>query len=162
MIRFYVVTKYELPRVGDLKLATIAYDPNSTYLDDVKDRKDFPQSLVKDIKVYCAKIVPHIAFYKKQADYYNWTAYEIITDELALILPTITKQERKERGIIASLITGFINLAYKGVSSFLHYKRQKTSHKAIQAMGNKVDLQHNKMFHLEDSWSCMVYIILTL
>ena len=43
------------------------------------------------MKVYCAKIVLHIPFYKKQVDYYNQTAYEIITDELALILPTISK-----------------------------------------------------------------------
>ena len=95
--RFIVVTKYELPRVEDLKLATISYDSNCTYLDDVKDRKDFPQSLVKDIKVYCAKIVPHVAFYKKQKDYYDQTAYDIITNELALILLTISKQERQER-----------------------------------------------------------------
>ena len=80
--RFYVVTIFELPQIEDLKLTTISYDPDCTYLDDVKYRKDFPQSLVKDMKVYCAKIAPHIAFYKKQVDYYNWTGYEIITNEL--------------------------------------------------------------------------------
>ena len=149
--RFYDVTKYELPRVEDLKLATISYDSNCTYLDDEKDRKDFPQSLVKDIKVYCAKIVPQISFCKKQIDYYNQTAYEIITNELALILPTISKQGRQKRVISTSFITGFIGLAYKGISSFLHYKRQKALHKAVQAMENKVDIQYNKIFHLEDS-----------
>ena len=45
-------------------------------------------------------------------------------------------------------IMGFIRLAYKGISSFLHYKRQKALHKAVQAMENKVDLQCNKIFHL--------------
>ena len=83
------------------------------------------------MKVYCAKIAWHIAFYKKQVAYYNWTAYKIITNELALILPTISKQERQKRGIIMSLITGFIGLTYKGISSFLHYKRQKALHKAV-------------------------------
>ena len=38
-----------------------------------------------------------------------------------------------------SLIKGFIGLEYEGISSFLHYKRQKTLHKAVQAMENKVD-----------------------
>ena len=103
------------------------------------------------MKVYCTKIVPYVTFYKKQIDYYNWTAYEIIMNELALILPTVTKQERQKRGIITSLITGFISLTYEGISSFLHYKRQKALHKAVQAMGNKVDIQCNKIFHLEDS-----------
>ena len=51
-------------------------------------------------------------YYKKQIYYYNQMAYEIITNELVLILPTFPKQERQKRGIITSLITGFIGLAY--------------------------------------------------
>ena len=42
-------------------------------------------------------------------------------------------------------------MAYVGISRFLHYKRQQASDKAVQAMENKVDLQYNKIFHLEDS-----------
>ena len=37
------------------------------------------------------------------------------------------------------------------ISSFLHYKRQKALHTVVQAIENKVDLQHNMIFHLEDS-----------
>ena len=69
-----------------------------------------------------------------------------LTNELALILPTFLKQETN-RGIIASLVKGFIGLAYEGISSFLHYKRQKALHKAVQAMENKVDLQCYRVFH---------------
>ena len=103
------------------------------------------------MKIYCAEIVPHIAIYKKQIDYYNQTAHEIITNELALLLPTVSKKERQKRCIITSLIPGFIGLAYEGMSSFPHYKRQKALHKAVQAMENKVDIQCNKIFHLQDS-----------
>ena len=117
--RFYVVTKYELPKVEDLKLMTISYDSDCKYLDDAKSRKDYPIELIKEMKIYCAKIALHIAFYKKQIDYYNWIAYEIITNEFTLILPTVLKQERHKRGIITSLITGFIRLAYEGISTFL-------------------------------------------
>ena len=130
---------------------TISYDSAYKYLYGAKSRKDYPIELIKEMKIYCAKIVPHIAFYKKQIDYYNWTAYEIITNELALILPKISKQERQKRGIITSLITGFIGLAYEGISTFLHYKRQKALHKAVQATENNADIQCNKIFHLEDS-----------
>ena len=94
--RFYVVTKCELPKVEDLKLTTILYDSDSKYLDDEKSRKDYPVELIKDMKINCVKIGLHIAFYKKQVGYYNWTAYETITNELALILPTISKQEKTE------------------------------------------------------------------
>ena len=44
-----------------------------------------------------------------------------------------------------------MGLAYEGICSFLHHKRQKALHKAVHAIENKVDLQHNKIFHLEDS-----------
>ena len=97
--RFYVVTKYKLPKVEDLKFMTISYDSDCKYLDDAKKRTNYPIELIKEMKMYCAKIALHIAFYKKQIDYYNWTAYEIITNELALILPTIARQERQKRGI---------------------------------------------------------------
>ena len=50
-----------------------------------------------------------------------------------------------------SLITGFIGLAYEGISSFLHYKAQKALHKVVKAMENNVDIQCNKLFYLEDS-----------
>ena len=58
----------------------------------------------------------------------------MITNELALILLTTEKQEKQKRGIITSLITSFISLAYVGISSFLHYKIQKALHKAVKAM----------------------------
>ena len=74
-----------------------------------------------------------------------------MTNELALLLPTFPTQDRQKRGIITSLITGFIGLAYEGISSFLHHKRQKVLHKTVHAIENKVDLQCNKIFHLEDS-----------
>ena len=112
--------KVEIPKVEDLKLMTISYDSDCKYLDDVKSSKGCPMELIKDMKMYCGKIAPHIAFDKKQIDYYNQTAYEIIKNELALILPTISKQERQKRDIITSLIAGFIGLAYEGISSFLH------------------------------------------
>ena len=109
------------------------------------------------------KIAPHIAFYKKQIEYYNQTAYEIITNESALISPTISEQERQKRGIITSLINGFISLAYEGISSFLHYRRQKALHNAVQAMENNVDIHHNNFFFIwKTQWSYMIYIIQTL
>ena len=101
--------------------------------------KDYLTDHIRDMKNYCARIAPYVDYYKKQIDYYNWTAYEIITDELTLILPTFSKQESQKRGIVTSLITGFIGLAYEGIYSLLHYKRQKALHKTVHIMENKVD-----------------------
>ena len=60
-----------------------------------------------------------------------------MTNEIALMLPTFNKNERQKRGIITSLITGFIGLAYEGISSFLHYRRQKALQKAVNVMKDK-------------------------
>ena len=106
-----MVTKFELPKVQDLKFTTISYDTERKYFNAAKTKRNYPLGLINEIKEYCIKIASHIAFFKKQVDYYNWTAYEILTNELALKLPTFPKQERQKRGIITSLITGFIGLA---------------------------------------------------
>ena len=42
-------------------------------------------------------------------------------------------------------------MAYEGISSFLHNRRHKTLHKAVKAIGTKVDIQHKRLLHLEDS-----------
>ena len=72
-------------------------------------------------------------------------------NEISLILPNLPNEGKEKRGIITSLITAFIGLAYEGISSFLHNRRHKAVHKAVAAMENKVNLQHNKLIHLEDS-----------
>ena len=68
------------------------------HLDAAKTNRNYPLGLTNEIKEYCIKIALHIAFYKKQVDYYNQTAYEILTNELALILPTFSsKKDKSER-----------------------------------------------------------------
>ena len=49
------------------------------------------------------------------------------------------------------LYLSFIGLAYEGISSFLHNKRNKALHKAINAMDSKADIHQNKLMHLENS-----------
>ena len=83
--------------------------------------------------------------------YYNCTAYEILTNEIDLMLPTFQMDKRHKRVIMTSLVSGFISLAYEGILSFWHYKHQKALYKAVSAMQKKIDLQWNKIFHLEDS-----------
>ena len=106
--RFYVVTKFELSKVQDLQFTTIPYDKVCNHLDGAKSKGRYPLCIIEEVKEYCAKLALHIAYYKKQIEYYNQTSYEILTNELALILPTFTKQERQKRGILTSIITGFI------------------------------------------------------
>ena len=119
--RFYVVNKFELPKVEDLRLTMTSYDSTCQYLEKAKSIQSYPTHYIRDMKNYCVKIAPYVDYNKKEIDYYNQMAYEIMPNEMALILPTFPKQESQKRGITTSLITGFICLAYEGMSSFLHY-----------------------------------------
>ena len=77
--------------------------------------------------------------------------HEILTKEISLKLPNFPKDIKHKRSIIALLVTSFIGLVYEGISSYLHNKRQKALQKAVMALEDKVKLQCNKVFHLEDS-----------
>ena len=149
--RLHVVTRFELPKVQDLEFDDILYDEGCTHLDEAKTKGGYNTGMIDEIKQYCIEIPPHIDYYRKQIAYYNQTASNILTNAIALILPTFTEQDRHKRDIITSVITGFIGLAYEGISSFLHHRRQKTLQKAVHVLENKADLQYNKIFHLEDS-----------
>ena len=79
--RFYVVTKFELPKVEDLKLTAIEFDPTCSYLNG--EGKYMPK-----LKRHCLRISPYIDFYQRQIMYFNLTAYRILTRDIGLILPT--------------------------------------------------------------------------
>ena len=49
------------------------------------------------------------------------------------------------------IISGFIGLAFEGISSFLHNKRHKALHKAVKAMSATTYMQRKKLMHLENT-----------
>ena len=75
--------------------------------------------------------------------------YNILENEINLILPQ--RPRKQKRGIIITLISSFIGLAYEGISSFLHHKRNKALHNAVKAMDSKATIQCNKLMQLENS-----------
>ena len=75
----------------------------------------------------------------------------ILKHEVDLILPKFYTEQRNERGIFGAIISGYIGLAFEGISSFLHHKKHKASHKAVKAMSISMDSQRNKLMHLENT-----------
>ena len=53
--RFYIVTKFILPSIGDLNFSTLNYDNTCAYLDE-KNRYDTDSKL--DLMTFCKKIEP--------------------------------------------------------------------------------------------------------
>ena len=62
--RFYIITKFELPKVENLQFDDIPYEAECAYLDDPKPGQIL--EIFRDIKCYCVKIAPHIEYYRKQ------------------------------------------------------------------------------------------------
>ena len=89
----------------------------------------------------------------KQIEYYNKTAYGILEKKMGLILPTYNNKRNKRfiGTLLGSLASGVIGLAFEGISSFLHHKRHKALTKAVHIMKEQADLQHNRVYHLEDT-----------
>ena len=86
--RFYVVTKYEIPKVQDLKLTTFTFDLTCEHLNN-------PKSYIHWYLKHCQKIAPYVNFYQKQIEYYNKTTYGILEKEIGLILATYNNKRNK-------------------------------------------------------------------
>ena len=77
--------------------------------------------------------------------------HDILHNEIDLILLQFPKVRKEKRDIITLLLSGFMGLAYEGISSFLHHRGHKALHKVVKAMETKAEIQCNKIMHLEDS-----------
>ena len=118
--RFYMVTKLILPPIGDLKFSTLNYDNTCAYLDNKNMCNTESKKHMLDLIMLCKKIEPFVLYYKRLIKSSNNTAHNILENEINLILPQILNKQT--HGIITTLVSSFIDLAYEGISSFLQHK----------------------------------------
>ena len=147
--RFYVVTKFILPSKGDLKFSNLNYDNTCTYMDNKDTQSTETRTYMLDLRTFCKKIEPFVIYYKRLIKSYNHTAHNILENENNSILPQVPRKQKC--GIITTLVSSFIGLAYEGISSFLHHRHNKALHKAVNTMDNKANIQHNKLMQLGNS-----------
>ena len=57
-----------------------------------------------------------------------------LKNEVDLILPKFQAEWRNKRAIFGTMISGFLGLAFEGISSFLHHKRHRALQKAVKMM----------------------------
>ena len=105
--RFYIVTNFMLPSMGDIKFCKLNFDHTCTYMN---------KEYITELKTYCNTIKPFVTHYINLIKSYNTTIYNILENEISPLLPQISRQKH---GIITTLVSGFIGLAYEGISSFL-------------------------------------------
>ena len=147
--RFYVVTKFILPSIGDLNFSKLNYDNTCIYLNNknICDTESKKSMLV--LMMFCKKIEPFVIYYKRLIKSYNNTADNILKNEINLILPQVPRKQK--HGINPTLVSSFIGLAYEDISSFLRHKQNKALHKAVRVMESKTAIWCNKLIQLENS-----------
>ena len=59
-----------------------------------------------------------MALYKMQIISHNLTAHKILKNEVNLILPKFHREHRNKKGIFGAIISGFLGLAFEGISSY--------------------------------------------
>ena len=158
--RIYVVTKFMLPMVGDIKFSKLNFDHTCTYM-----KKDYApntdsRKYLTELRTYSNKIKQFVSHYSTLNNSYNKTTNDILQNEIRLLLPQVSRQKH---GIITTLVSSFIGLAYEGISSFHQWKCKNALHKAVNAINDQVNIQHNKLMKLDDTMSmCGIYNAETL
>ena len=119
------------------------------YFDNKNAQNTETRKYMLDLRTFCKKIEPFVVYYKRLTKSYNNTAHNTLENDINLLLPQIPRKQK--HGIITTLMSSFIGLAYESISSFLHHRQNKALHKAVNAMDNKANIQHNKLMQLENS-----------
>ena len=146
--RFYVVTKFMLLSIRDIKFSRLNFDHTCAYMNKEYAPNTDSRKYLTELKMYSNKIKPFVSYYSKLINLYNKTAHNILEYEIKPLLPQISRQKH---GIITTLVSGFIGLAYEGISSFLQRKHENASQRAVNAMGNEASIQCNKLMKLDDT-----------
>ena len=160
--RFYVVTKIELPKESDLNLTMFQFDYNCSHVDKFRKFRigfnfQVTNTMLNVFKAYCRNLIPYMYLYKHQAEYYEKTVYNILKKDIDMILPKFSYTESKrypkqpKRQILSTIISGFIGLAFEGISNYLQHKQQQALQKAMYTIKKRQDIERNRVFHLEDS-----------
>ena len=76
--RFYVVTKFMLPTIKDLKFSKLKYDNTCASLDEKNSRNAETKKYTLDLLEFCKKIEPYVHYYRSQIESYNNTAHHIL------------------------------------------------------------------------------------
>ena len=94
--RFYVVTKFVLPLIGDLKFSNLNYDNTCAYLDNKNVQNTETRKYMLDLKTVCKKIEPFVVYYKRLIKLYNNTIHNILKNEINLPLPHMPRIQKCE------------------------------------------------------------------
>ena len=113
--RFYICLEFILPSMGDIKFSNLNFDHSCTYMNKKYTPNMDSSKYLAELKTYCNKIKSFVSHYYRLIKSYNANVYNIVANEIRPLLPHISKQKC---GIVSTLVSGFIGLAYEGYIAF--------------------------------------------
>ena len=88
--RFYVVTKFMLPMIRDIKFSKLNYDHTRTYMKKEYAPNTDSRKYLTELRTYFNKIKPFVSYYSKLIHSYNKTTHNILQNEIRLLLLQIS------------------------------------------------------------------------
>ena len=146
--RFYIITKFILPPMGDIRFLQLTFDDSCSYMNKEYMPNTDSSKYLKELKTYCIKLKPFISYYSKLIKSYNSTVYDLLENKIKLLLPD---KPRQKYGVVTTLVSGFIGLVYEGASIFLQRKWDNALKRAVSAMDNEINAQCNKLLKLDNT-----------
>ena len=92
--RFYVVTVFILPYIGDLNFSKLNYGNICAYSDNKNICNTDSKKHMLDLMMFCKKIESFVLYYKRLIKSYNNTAHNILKNEINLILPQLPRKQK--------------------------------------------------------------------
>ena len=90
---FYIITKFMLPSVQDVKFSILNFDQSCAYMNKNNALNMDSSKYLSELKMYCTKIKPFVSYYSKLISSYNTTVHNILVNEIQPLLPQISKQK---------------------------------------------------------------------
>ena len=85
--RFYIVMKFMLPSVKDIKFSNLNFDESCTYMNKKYAPHMDCSKYLSDLQTYCNNIKPFVSYYSKLIASYNTTVHNILVNKIRLLLP---------------------------------------------------------------------------
>ena len=79
--RFYVVTKFMLPMIGDIKFSKLNYDHTCMYMKKEYAPNTDSRKYLTELRTYCNKIKPFVSYYSKLIYSHNKTTNIILQND---------------------------------------------------------------------------------
>ena len=84
--RFYIITKFILPSIGDIKFSTLDCDSSCSYMNEEYAPNTDSHRYLTELKSYCNKIKPFVSHYSNVIKSHNNTVHDILENEIKPLL----------------------------------------------------------------------------